>query len=89
MKKIFLSIALAALVGAGTVSTALACEGGKCTMAHTKDGKSKKGKKGTAGTEQCHMKSATAGKTPDSCCMKKDGAKADASKATKETKSQK
>ena len=87
MKKLVLVLALAGFMGAGATS-AFACEGGTCKMAHSdKDKKSKKnGKKTTASPESCHMKSATAeaGKTT-SCCMKKD-AKADASKTTKETK---
>jgi len=87
MKKIFLSLTLASLLGAGVAAPAYACEGGKCKMEHaTKDGKSKKGKKG-AKAESCHMNTATA-EGKKSCCMKKDTAKADAAKETKEQKAQ-
>ncbi len=90
MKKIILSLALAAFIGAGTVTPALACEGGKCTMAHNdKDAKSKKGKKAAAKSESCHMtKTASAAGSTPACCMKKDGAKAETTKTIKEAKAQ-
>jgi hypothetical protein len=89
MKKLVLVLAIAGFIGAGA-TPAFACEGGKCNMEHAdKDKKGKKSKKGTASAESCHMKGATAdtGKTA-SCCVKKD-AKAEASKETKGTKTQK
>lgn len=91
MKKLVLTLALTAFIGA-SAAPAFACEGGKCKMEHADKAKKKKNKKATAVTEDCHKPEATAatadaGKTP-ACCMKKTEASKE-TKTTTETKTQK
>lgn len=91
MKKIVLALALAGFVGAGIATPVLACEGGKCKMEHTdKNGKTKKGKKGAAKDESCHMMATASTATETgkatatkSCCAKPEASKAEADKETK------
>mgnify|MGYP003578774750 CR=1 FL=1 len=92
MKRLVLALALAVFAGAGLATPALACEGGKCKMEHaSKDGKTKKSKRGDkAGsclkmTESATAKDgkATASASVKSCCTKQDAPKADAAKETK------
>ncbi|WP_276495981.1 hypothetical protein [Pontibacter litorisediminis] len=84
MKRTALTLAMACFLGAGLVSPAYACEGGKCTKEHTQqDGKNRKDKKASTKAESCHM---TAAKETKSCCAKKDAAKT--SQPAKEEKAQ-
>ncbi|MDO6391355.1 hypothetical protein Q4E40_14540 [Pontibacter sp. BT731] len=92
MKRLILALALAGFAGAGVATPAFACEGGKCKMEHaSKDGKTKKAKKGEK-AESCHMMAetstpkdgkATASTSEKSCCAKKDAPKTEAAKETK------
>ena len=81
MKKVILAFALFGLLGAS--APAMACEGGKCTMDHAKDGgaKTKKGKK-AAKEESCHMTETSKEKTK-SCCVKPEAAKEESTKEVK------
>ncbi len=80
MKRIILAIAVFGLLGAS--APAIACDGGKCTMDHSKDGPKTKKSKKAAKEESCHMTESSKEKTK-SCCVKPEASKADDSKEVK------